>query len=369
MLIVLGLYGLIVWLLFSKFKLLPWNGAWKTVVYSVAVVIALVVIGALNHLTPTGPVSIQGAMINITPNVSGTVTEVAIKPNTPIGKGDVLFRIDDTTYAAEVARLEAALVSAKTTESQLKTDLEAADAEIERLAAQLVFGNQRRDDIVKLAERGASSGFQMQEAVSNIEQLEANLRGARARKAGIETRIASQVDGVDAGVAEVEQILVQARWNLEQTVIRAPSDGVVTALTLRPGNRVATLKAAMTFFPLQDRVMTVVFPQSSTHGIKIGDVVSVALRTMPGSTFETTVMALPIGTGEGTVDGRDRLPTLRDLTGASEFVAVLKIPQDLTEDTIRLGSSGTALRITDDAGGIAVLAKILFWISKLMNYL
>lgn len=369
MLIVLGVYGLVMWLIFSKFRILPWNGAWKTLIYSIAVLVALVVVGALNHLTPTGSVSIQGAMINITPNVSGTVIEVAIEPNTPISKGDVLFRIDDTTYAAEVARLEAALVSAKTAASQLQTDLDSAGAEIGRLAAQLEFGNQRRNDIVKLAERGASSDFQMQEAVSNIEQLEASLRGARARKAGIETRIASQIDGVDAGVAEVEQILVQARWSLEQTVVRAPGDGIVTALTLRPGNRVATVKAAMAFLPLQDRVMTAVFPQSSTHGIKIGDMVSVALRTMPGSTFETTVLALPVGSGEGAVDGRDRLPSLRDLTGASEFVAVLKIPEELTEDTIRLGSTGTALRITDYAGGIAVLAKVLFWISKLKNYL
>lgn len=369
MLIVLSLYALVAWLLFSKFKLLPWNRAWKTVIYSVAFLIAVVVIGALNHLTPTGRVSVQGAMIGITSNVAGTVTEVAIKPNAPISKGDVLFRIDDTTYAAEVARLEASLISARTAEAQLQTDLEAAEAEIERLAAQLVFGIERRDDLVQLAERGASSGFQMQEAVSNIEQLEASLRGARARKAGIETRIASQVDGVDTGVAEVEQMLVQARWNLDQTIVRAPGDGIVTALTLRPGNRVATVKAAMAFFSLQDRVMTVTFPQSSTHGVQVGDAVRVAMRTMPGVTFETTVLALPIGTGEGTVDARDRLPTLRELAGGSDYVAMLKIPNDLEDKAIRLGSSGTALRITDGAGGIAVLAEILFWISKMMNYL
>jgi len=369
MLIVLGLYALAMWLLFSKFKLLPWNGTWKTAVYTVAFLIALVVLGALNHLTPTGPVSIQGATIDITPNVAGTVTEVATKPNEPISKGDVLFRIDDTTYAAEVARLEAALISAQTSAAQLQTDLEAAEAEVERLDAQLAFGIERRDDIVRLAERGASTGFQMQEAVSNIEQLEASLRGARARKASIETRIASQIDGVDSGVAEVEQMLVQARWNLDQTTVLAPSDGIVTALTLRPGNRVATLKSAMAFLPLQDRVMTAVFPQSSTHGVKIGDTVRVAMRTKPGSTFETTVLALPIGTGEGTVDARGGLPSLRDLTGGSEYVAVLEIPNDLEEEAIRLGSSGTALRITDNAGGIVVLAEILFWISKMMNYL
>lgn len=369
MVIILSLYALIVWLIFSKFNLLPWNRGWKTFVYLIAVVIALVVIGALNYQTPKGAVSIQGAIIDVTPNVSGTVVDVSVKAHSEVKKGDVLFSIEDTPYAAEVARLEASLVSAQSAAKQLETDLDAANADIENLQAQLEFGVKRRDDIVRLAERGASTDFQMQEAVSTIEQLEASLLAVRARKAGIEIRIASQIDGVDTGVAEVEQMLVQARWNLDQTVVVAPKDGIVASLTLRQGNRVTSLKPALTFFDPKDRVMAAVFPQSSAHGFKIGDPVRVALRTLPGETYETSVSALSIGTGDGTLDARGTLPSLRDLTGGSDFVVLLDIPSELPDNSIRLGSTGSALRITDDAGGIKVLAEILFWITKLMNYI
>lgn len=369
MVIVLSLYALVVWLIFSKFSLLPWNRGWKTVVYSIAIIIALVVIGALNYQTPKGSVSVQGAVIDITPNVSGTVVEVAVNPHSEVKEGDVLFRIEDTPYAAEVARLEASLVSAQAAEKQLATDLDSANADIVNLEAQRAFGLQRRDDIVRLAERGASTDFQMQEAVSTIEQLEASLLSARARKAGIEIRIASQIDGVDTGVAEVEQLLINARWNLDQTVVVAPKDGVIAALTLRQGNRVTPLKSALTFIAPDDRVMTAVFPQSSAHGFKFGDSVRVALRTLPGQTYETTVSALPLGTGDGTLDARGNLPSLRELTGGAEFVVLLDIPTDLPDSATRLGSTGSALRITDDAGGVKVLAEILFWITKLMNYI
>lgn len=369
MVIVLGLYALVMWLIFSKFKLLNWNRGWKTVVYSGAFVIALVVIGALNYQTPSASVSIQGPMVGITPNVSGTVVSVEIGANTAVKKGDVLFRIDDTTFASEVTRLEAALVAARTSEAQLQTNLEAATAEIARLDAQLDFGYQRRDDIVQLSERGASSGFQMQEAVSTIDQLVASLTAAKARKTEIELRIDSQVDGVDTGVIDVEQMLVQARWSLEETVVRAPSDGVITAVSLRVGNRVTPLRSAMNFFPSDDRVMTAVFPQSSAHGVTPGDMVRVALRTQPGRVFETTVTVLPIGTGEGTVDARERVPSLRDLMGGTDYIAILEIPDDLPDEAMRLGTTGTALRITDDAGGVKVLAEILFWVSKMMNYI
>ena len=237
MLIILGLYFGLVWLVFSKLRLLPWNGFWKTLVYGIAVVIALVVIGALNHTTPTGPVSVQGITTNIAPNVSGTVVQVSVDANQTVEKGDALFHIDDTVYSAEVSRLEAALETAKSSADQLKTDLVAAEAEIDSLNAQLVFGIQRRDDIVKLEERGASTTFQLQEAVSTIDQLTASIRAAEARKAGLERRIAAQIDGRDAAIVEAEQALIQARWNLDQTVVRAPDDGVVTAVSLRSGNR------------------------------------------------------------------------------------------------------------------------------------
>ena len=369
MLIVLGLYFGIAWLVFSKFKLLPWNGVSKTFVYGIAVVIALVVIGALNHTTPSGAVSVQGSVINIAPNVSGPVTEVSVTANQPVAKGDVLFRIDDTTAAAEVARLEALLVSAQSSADQLQNDLEAANADIDSLESQLAFGIQRRDDIVELANRGASAEFQLQEAVSTIEQLQSGLRAAKARKAGLERRIAAQVDGVDVEVAEVSQSLAQARWSLDQTVVRAPMDGVVTGLTLRAGNRVSPLNGAVNFAVPDDRTLIASFPQSSLGNVSVGDEVRVALGTLPGQEFKATIKSIPPGTSEGALDTRTGLPTLRELAGASSYIVTMDIPDEIESEKIRLGSSGTALIITEQAGAIAALAEILFWIAKMLNYL
>ncbi len=369
MLIVLALYFGVSWLIFFKFKLLPWNGASKSIVYGGALVIALVVIGALNHTTPTGPVSVQGSVINIAPNVSGPVTEVSVSANQPVNKGDILFRIDDTNAAAEVARLEASLASAKSAADQLKTDLIAAEAEIASLDAQLDFGIQRRDDIIELANRGASTEFQLQEAVSTIDQLQAGLRAANARKAGLERRIAAQVDGVDVGVVEVEEALVQARWTLEQTVVRAPADGIVTGLSLRVGNRVSTLQGAINFVVPTDRILVASFPQSSLGNVSVGDPVRVALGTMPGQYFEATIESIPPATQEGTLDARNGLPSLRELSGASSYIVTMAVPADVNDDAARFGSSGTALIITEQAGAIAALAEILFWVSRMLNYL
>lgn len=369
MLIILALYFGLIWVVFSKLKLLPWNGFWKGITYAGALVIALVVIGALNHTTPSGPVSVQGVVVNITPNVSGHVTEVSVEPNQKVSKGDVLFRIDDTTQVAEVARLQASLASAKSTADQLHTDLEAAEAEIASLEAQLKFGVQRRDDIIELADRGASTEFKLQEAVSTIEQLEASKRAAEARKRSLERRIAAQVNGVDAGVAEVQQALVQAEWALEETVVRAPADGMVTALTLRPGNRVTTFQGAMNFLVPADRALVATLPQSSYKNVDIGDPIRIALGTQPGQYFEVPIFDKPPITVEGTLDTRTSLPSIGQFMGAAQYIVLMEVPEDFPEEAFHFGTSGTALVISEEAGAIAVLAEVLFWVSRMLNYL
>ena len=369
MLIVLGLYFGLAWLVFSKLKLLPWNGFFKTIIYGGALIIALVVIGALNHTTPSGSVSVQGPVINIAPNVAGPVVEIAVETNQSVSEGDVLFRIDDTTQAAEVARLKASLASAEASADQLETDLQAATAEIASLDAQLTFGIQRRDDIIELATRGASTEFQLQEAVSTIEQLEASIRAAEARRASLKRRIAAQVDGVDVGIVDVQEALAQAEWALEQTVVRAPADGIVTGVSLRVGNRVTTLQGAINFVIPEDRILVARLPQSSLGNVATGDTVRVALGTLPGREFDAVILSIPPGTREGTVDARSGLPSLRELSGASDYIVTMDVPVSIPAPAARLGASGTALIITEQAGAISVLAEILFWITKKLNYI
>ncbi|WP_170608864.1 HlyD family secretion protein [Ruegeria arenilitoris] len=369
MLIVLSIYALILYVVFGRFKWLPWNTTWKLATGAIGLIIALVVIGALNYLAPSGRVAIIGATIEITPNVSGTVVELNVEPNTQVQEGDLLFRIDPQPFEAEVARLEAALAEATAIADRLSTDLESADADIKNLEAQLLFGVRRRDDIMRLAERGATNEFQMQEAVSTIEQLEASLSSAEARKRGIEIRIAARVDGVDVSVVQAREALRRARWELAQTEVKAPSNGTVTAMTLRPGARVTVIQSALAFVPDETLAITGVFPQTGVHAFNPGDDVMVALRGVPGTSFNTTVMAVIPGSGEGVLPASGALPTIGQVLGSSSILVRLNLPEEYPRHATLLGMSGSATRITDEAGPVELLARVLFWVRMQANYL
>ncbi len=95
MLIVLGLFFIIVWLVFFKFKWLPFNTSWKVAISITTLSIALVVLGALNYYTPMSRVAVVSAHTqHIYPVVSGRVNEIFVSRSDSVSAGDKLFSID-----------------------------------------------------------------------------------------------------------------------------------------------------------------------------------------------------------------------------------------------------------------------------------
>src|SRR5688572_24464234 len=139
--ILLGIYASIVWLIFIKFKLLPWTTPWKVGVAIVPVVGLTATILLLNIFAPTTTdVRVVKYVVPIVSQVKGRVIEVPVENNRPVKKGDVLFRVDPTPYESEVRSLEAQLVSdeakvgaerARLSESQTRLpDAEAGEREL-----------------------------------------------------------------------------------------------------------------------------------------------------------------------------------------------------------------------------------------------
>src|SRR5678815_5700651 len=127
--ILLGIYSFFVWLIFFKYKSLPWNIVSQVIVVTIPIVALTALI--LNIVAPSShDVRVINYVIPINTPVRGLVTEVPIEPNRPIKKGDVLFKIDPTPFTLEVQALEAQV-------SQLKVQLITAGANQKSVQEQL----------------------------------------------------------------------------------------------------------------------------------------------------------------------------------------------------------------------------------------
>src|SRR3954463_12412419 len=113
-LILLAIYGFFVWLIFIRFKLLPWNTPWKVAVAIFPVVAIAALLLLLNIVAPTtADVRVVKYIVPVVSQVRGRGIEVPVENNRPVKKGDVLFAIDPTPYRNEVQSLTAQLASAE----------------------------------------------------------------------------------------------------------------------------------------------------------------------------------------------------------------------------------------------------------------
>src|SRR4030095_7999775 len=108
--ILLGIYGFFVWLIFFKFKSLTSTFTAAVITVTLPIVAMMALFLLLNICAPaTDDVRAMNYVIPIVPRITGQVTDVPIQPNRPIKKGDVLFKIDPVPFEAAVKAAEATL--------------------------------------------------------------------------------------------------------------------------------------------------------------------------------------------------------------------------------------------------------------------
>ncbi|WP_235886050.1 biotin/lipoyl-binding protein [Bradyrhizobium niftali] len=101
---------------------------------------------AFNYLTPSGRVMVTGRVVEVTPNVTGQIVAIPVKPNVPVKRGDVLFQIDPAPIQCKITQLQASLATAKQQTKILKANYEQATANVTGLTAQVAYNAKRLAD-------------------------------------------------------------------------------------------------------------------------------------------------------------------------------------------------------------------------------
>ena len=129
-------YGGLVWLVFIKFKLLPWNIKSQVGVVAVGLAGIIALIFILNVIAPTSSqVRVANYVVEIVPSVTGRVLEVPIEGNRLIRKGDTLLKLDPKPFQIQIKALEANLATVQANAAQLTAQRDAARAHSASTAA------------------------------------------------------------------------------------------------------------------------------------------------------------------------------------------------------------------------------------------
>ena len=341
------------WAVFSKFKLVRWGWLSGTISILIGVFILAAFMALFNYLTPSGKVTVTGRVVEVTPNVSGQITAIPVKPNVPVKVGDILFQIDPAPFQYKVAQLKASLASAQQQTQILKSNYEQATANVAGLEAQQKFNAKRLKDIQTLYASGANTEFREEDTQVQYETVSAQLNAARATQQSAKLSMDSEIGGVNTTVAQIQAQLDNADWELSQTAVRAPADGYVTVVALTVGDRALQARSAMSFIA-----------PSGGSGFQL-----LVFENAPGKIYHARITAIPRGIGQGQIATSGTLARTTALGGTSAFPAEISIPDEMSRDSLRLGMSGNATAFAANAGVIGLLASILVWVSSYTAYL
>jgi multidrug resistance efflux pump len=369
MIIILCLYLVALWAVFSKFKLVRWGWLSGTISLLTGGFILATFLALFNYLTPSGRVTVTGRVVEVTPNVTGQIVAIPVKPNVPVKKNDVLFQIDPAPFQYKVAQLQASLAGAKQQTEILKSNYEQATSNVAGLTAQAAYNKKRLAAIETLAADEANTQFQAQDKQVQYETVSAQLGAAKAAQQSAKLALDSEIGGVNTTVAQLQAQLDNAKWELSQTDVRAPADGYVTVVALTIGDRALLARSAMSFIVEKEITLVGIFSQNGFQTVKEGAAVDIVFDNSPGRIYRARITAIPKGIGQGQVAVSGTLARTNALGGATVFPAEISIPEGMNRDQLRLGMSGRATAFAGNAGVIGLLASILVWVGSYTAYL
>ena len=166
-------------------------------------------------------------------------------------------------------------------------------------------------------------------------------RKPKAKK--VQLAINAESDGINPEVRETMALLDKARWDLANCVVRAPTDGYVPNLTLKPGQMATPLplNPLMVFVSDEAPPLIAMFPQNVMGGIEPGLEAEIAFKSRPGQMFKAHVRNAVMMIREGELDVSGTL-----LSGTPENVhgqvpVVFDYDEDLAAEGLHPGALGT----------------------------
>ena len=292
--------------------------------------VGVALIGAIVFMWYTfSPLSSDARMFRvilpIVPNVRGQVVDVPVQAVTTVKRGETLFQIDPEPYEFSVRQLEG----------------QVARHEAEWRLAKV-----------------------------NVDRAEKLLKVQSAAQIDLDIWTAN-MDVATAAIASASAQLDSARWQLQETTVRAPYDGYVINLQLRPGNVVTTIPAAspMAFVSTEFNPVIASFSQSSVRKIAVGDAADIVFTNVPGKTFSARVVRIVPSGSKAQLTASSQLPTFTGAPADDRWAVLFELEDADFARQLPQGAGGTVAVYTAAGKPVHVISKVAIRMNAWLGYL
>jgi membrane fusion protein, multidrug efflux system len=244
---------------------------------------------------------VRAAQASISSNVSGRVSEIDVRDNQRVRRGDLLYRLDQRPFRIAVEESRARLASARLQIESLKATYRQRLADLSSARSALEYQRREYDRQMRLLQHGITSQSQADrallarnEAEQNVAAVQQQITATLASLGGDPNIPVDQHPSVEQSQAELDRALL----NLSYTTIAAPLDGVVTRVEqLQVGDYINAATPVFALVSTQDVWIEANFKEVQLARMRPGDSARVWIDAYPDRTFQALVTSVSPGTG------------------------------------------------------------------------
>ncbi|HTE09365.1 MAG TPA: HlyD family secretion protein [Chitinophagaceae bacterium] len=273
------------------------------------------------HHEETDNAQVEANISPVIPRISGYVTQVNVKDNQKVKKGDTLLVLDDRELKIKVEQAEAALATAESNLGAARSSSTAAnaniassqagvstiDAQIETAKINVRRTTQDFDRYANLIKDHSitQQQFEQQQAAKETAEKQLQVLVQQKNQASTQTSaVTSQSHATSSQIAIAGSTIKQrsvdvddAKLTLSYTVITAPEDGLISKVNVQEGQFVTAGQSLFSVVLNREIWVVANFKETQFDKMKIGQRVIVHADAFPGHTFEATVSSFAAATG------------------------------------------------------------------------
>jgi len=270
----------------------------------VGAIVLVAIVWALYHFMvgrwyeSTDDAYVDGNVVQITPQLPGTVISIGADDNDYVREGQTLVKLDPSDADVALAQAEAALAQTVRKVRGLYSTVHTSKADVvarEAVVKQAEADYQRRKG---LAASGAISAEELAHARDALTTAQSALAAAQAQLATTDALVSDTEIATHPDVKAAAAVMRAAWLNDQRTTLVAPVSGYVAKRTVQVGQRVQPGTPLMAVVPLHQVWVDANFKETQLQHMRIGQPVTLTSDVYGGAvTYHGHVAGLGIGTG------------------------------------------------------------------------
>lgn len=316
---------------------------------------------------------IDGFVVPVVPQVSGYLTEVGVRLHDPVSQGQVIAQIDPLPYQLVLQGAQASLALAGQQMGAQVAQVEASAGRlgVARARNDIAQRNLARVERIATEYPGALSEADIDATRAAADRSASGLISSRANLKAAQEQLGVEGEN-NPNIRMAVAALEQAQFNLTNSTLLAPSDGVMGDIRLGVGHYAQAGQPLATFISGVDSWIQVDMKENNLGRMTVGDRAEIVLDAAPGQVFAGEVVS--IGFGIETTPGASagELQTTEQAKGwlqdPTRFPVILRFTDDRASGYRRAGGQASAIVYTGSHLLLNPIAWLRIRVHALVSY-